>query len=385
MRVLDWEQVEDVLLGCAVLATGGGGQLRNGLRWARACFEEFGPIQLAALDELASDEIVACPYFVGAVKPGEEGLPGEGSLRDVKAALEKYEPLMAMRAIERYLRREVAAVIPAELGGGNTAVAFVVAWAMNRPVVDADPVGRAVPELIHSTFYLDGMPFGLMALASRFGDVVIAERVADDFRAEAIARAFAVASGDSAGAVDHPIPVSLARESLLPGTITRAGNIGFAVRTARREGKDVAAAVARAGGGLVIFRGIVACDSTFEIKGGLTEGRVTIRGAGCYAERTAELMFRNEHMVAWVDGVVVATVPDLVAILDEKSGEPVLNPAIPAGRQVAVLVFPAPAKWRTPRGLEVFGPRYAGVDAPYVPVEERCRAHGLGESEGGGF
>ncbi|MEW5936003.1 MAG: DUF917 domain-containing protein, partial [Bacillota bacterium] len=58
----------------------------------------------------------------------------------------------------------------------------------------------------------------------------------------------------------------------------------------------------------------------------------------------------------------------------------VLNPAIPAGLEVAVVVFPAPGKWRTARGLEVFGPRYLGLDEEYVPVEERCRLLGLKES-----
>jgi hypothetical protein len=33
--------------------------------------------------------------------------------------------------------------------------------------------------------------------------------------------------------------------------------------------------------------------------------------------------------------------------------------------------FPAPAIWRTPAGLEVFGPAHFGFNIPYVPIEQR--------------
>ncbi|MEW6545495.1 MAG: DUF917 domain-containing protein [Bacillota bacterium] len=381
MRELQWEEVEDLLVGCAVLATGGGGHLESGLALARRCYRQFGPVWMVDLDELADGDLLACPYFVGAVAPAqggeadtaEAGTPGDGPVS------ESYEPLVAVRALERFLGHPIAGVVPTELGGGNTAAALAVAWAMGRPVVDADPAGRAVPELYHSTFYLDGVPIAPLALASGSGDVAIVEKVADDFRAEAIARAFAVASGNRAGVADHPVPAAVARQSLLAGTLSRARAVGAALRAARSGGMDPATAAARAGGGMVIFRGAVVADSTFRIAGGLTEGEVAVAGSGPYQGRTLEVTFRNEHMVARLDGTVVATIPDLISLLGEEDGQPVLNPAIPAGREVAVVVFPAPGKWRTARGLEVLGPRYLGLEAAYVPVEELCRCHGLGE------
>ena len=60
----------------------------------------------------------------------------------------------------------------------NTAEALHIACLLNRPLVDADPAGRSVPELIHSTFYLKDRPIHPMAVATWFGDVIIPKEVA---------------------------------------------------------------------------------------------------------------------------------------------------------------------------------------------------------------
>ena len=44
-----------------------------------------------------------------------------------------------------------------------------------------------------------------LAVASKFGDVAIISEVVDDFRAEAIVRAIAVASQNTVGVTDHPV------------------------------------------------------------------------------------------------------------------------------------------------------------------------------------
>ena len=48
--------------------------------------------------------------------------------------------------------KEAYAIVPGEIGGGNGLEALVVAADMNLPVVDADFMGRAFPELQVSHF-----------------------------------------------------------------------------------------------------------------------------------------------------------------------------------------------------------------------------------------
>ena len=41
------------------------------------------------------------------------------------------------------------------------------------------------------------------------------------------------------------------------------------------------------------------------------------------------------------------------------------------GADVAIIGWPASKMWRTPKGIEVFGPRHFGFDFDYVPIESR--------------
>lgn len=65
----------------------------------------------------------------------------------------------------------------------------------------------AVPELIHSTFYLKGISITPLAAVTNFGDIIILRDVVDDFRAESLVRAMACVSGDEISVCDHPMNV----------------------------------------------------------------------------------------------------------------------------------------------------------------------------------
>ncbi len=91
---------------------------------------------------------------------------------------------------------------------------------------------------------------------------------------------------------------------------------------------------------------------------------------GAWAGHTMDVWFLNENHVAWLDGVPYVFSPDLIILADPVSGEGYTNTEIKAGDPVAVLgakVFPA---FRSPKGIEFFGPRYWGFDFDYVPIEE---------------
>ena len=97
---------------------------------------------------------------------------------------------------------------------------------------------------------------------------------------------------------------------------------------------------------------------------------MTISGDGVHAGENCLLNYQNEHLIARIDGRVVATAPDLITMVDRGGGKPISNPYFEKGQDVVVLGFCADPIWRTPAGRRVFEPRYWGYDIDYVPIEE---------------
>jgi len=365
MRTLDQQQLEDLIRGCAILGTGGGGSPTRGLRLIKSDLAAGREFKLIGLEEVPDDALVASPYMCGSVSPEESG----------KAAVEmddEMECLVAFKALEDYLGQRFFAAIATEIGGGNTAVALSVAARCNIPIVDADPAGRSVPELQHTTFYIKDVPITPLAVATAKGDVLLVKEVSDDFRAEAIVRAIAVVSDNRAGVTDHPMEGLTLQESVVPKTLSKALTIGEAVREACSSGADPVRAAVAAGDGYVLFRGKVS-EANWNIEEGFTIGELVVAGHADDRGHRYRIWYKNEHIVSWLDEEPDVTVPDLICVLDPKTGEAITNPNCQQEMDVAIIGYPAPALWRTPRGLELFGPTHFGFDIPYQPIEKNAR------------
>jgi DUF917 family protein len=260
-------------------------------------------------------------------------------------------------------------VISTELGGGNTAQAFYAAALLGKKIIDADPAGRSVPELIHSTFCIFDLPIYPLAVANQFGDVAIFPRVVNDDRAEILVRSLAVASKNSIGVVDHPAPAKVMRDAVIKGAISRAWQIGRTYREALEKGERASEYLVKNCEGFFLFEGTVS-QAEFETREGFTLGNTVIEGSGKYGGQTYRVWYKNENMIAWRNEQVDVTVPDLICIFDDKKNAPVLNPYFQAGMKVSVIGLAAPKEWRLPKGLEIFGPRHFGFDLEYLPIEE---------------
>jgi len=163
------------------------------------------------------------------------------------------------------------------------------------------------------------------------------------------------------------------KEAAVPGSLSYAEQIGRAIRETQAAHADVVAAVREVTHGFLIFRGKVA-DVQRRTVAGFARGEATLAGSDDYAGRTMRIQFQNEHLVAQLDERIVVSVPDLIAILDAEKGEPITTEGLRYGYRVVVLGIPCNAKWRTPAGLKLVGPRYFGYQIDYVPVEERYAA-----------
>lgn len=72
MKVLSKQDLHDILVGCTVLGTGGGGELDQGLKMIDEDVEKGYEFKLVSLDEVPDDVLIGSPYNAGSISPLSE-------------------------------------------------------------------------------------------------------------------------------------------------------------------------------------------------------------------------------------------------------------------------------------------------------------------------
>ena len=366
MRELNREELFDILYGCAVLGTGGGGVIEEGIDFIEEALSKGKKFILADFDEVDSEMLIGTPYMCGAISPPtEEEIAKFGAFPKP----EKSPFLVAFEAAEKALGKPIPGVISTELGAMNTMSAFYTAAMNDKIILDGDPAGRSVPALQHSTYYLDGIPMYPLGASTDWGESLIVNYLLDDTRGEDILRAVAAASMNSIAIVDHIASAERIGNSVIRGAITRAEKIGHAFRKALNEGGDLAEAVLEAAGGKKIFSGRMR-ENTYDTVDGYTVGDMYITGEGKCEGHELHIWYQNENIMSWLDGESYVTVPELVVVLNLSEKTPQMNPYAKAGDEVAVLCLPADKPWMTEKGLACFGPKSFGFEKEWEPFLE---------------
>lgn len=374
---LDALALEDALVGSSYLGTGGGGSLAE----ARALIAEdlaagltFSALPVSALSD--SDR-VACPYGLASLAPTSEAMKAR---LDGLAGRVDNPVQAAFETLEKHLGQKFSAVILGEIGPLSLAEGLSIAARLGVPALDADTVGRAVPEINQHSVKVAGVPLTPIGAATPFGDEMVVGQLGDPTRAEDILRAIAVVS-EVCGVTDSPITGRQAKRegTLVTGSLTLARSIGAAVREAKVSGNDPIEAARAAGDGYLLFTGTIA-DFDWRDEDGFLQGDLALTGTGAFAGRNFATEYKNEHLVARRDGAVVATCPDLISVIDLETLDGVNNPDFTVGQEVAVLGFRCDPLWRSEAGLAVFSPRYFGYDVDYVPIEQLLGGSGVNDT-----
>jgi DUF917 family protein len=346
--------IDDVARGAAILGAGGGGDPHIGGLLAKHALDEVGGIDLVDLDELTDDALVLPVAMMGAPTVIIEKPPAGPEL------------VGAFELVASRLGRPVTHVACLEVGGLNSMTPIVTAARTGLPLVDGDGMGRAFPELQMVLFTLDGIASSPMAMADDKGNRILLDTV-DNIWAERFARPATVEMGCAASIALYPMTGWQARASMVPRTLGLAREIGQLITRARAQRKDPADALVASLPGRVLMRGKVT-DVERATTGGFARGTATLEGIIDDDGSTMRLDFQNEHLVATRDGEIIASVPDLICVLDVETGEPVTTESMRYGFRVAVVGLSCDSRWRSAAGLDLVGPRYFGYNHDYVPV-----------------
>lgn len=351
--LIELADIDALARGCGVLGTGGGGEVTTTALIARQAIADHGPVSLVGLDDLPPDGLLMPVGGIGAPSVSAEKI---GSGDEVEFLRE---------AVESALGQPVAALMASEIGGGNGLYPLAAAARSGLPLVDGDAIGRAFPEVHMVSMNVAGLLPELIVVADERRNVVLLRPV-DGRWAELLARAVTDVFGGSAAMADYVMPVGRAKGAVIEGTVSMALRIGRSVEASDRPVEALAEAV----GARRLLEGKVV-DVERHTAGGFVRGSVVIEGYGADLGRLLRVEIQNENLIALEDGAVLASVPDLITLVDSQTADAVATEVVRYGQRVCVLAFPCAPIWRTSAGIAIAGPRAFGYDLDYVPVEAR--------------
>lgn len=353
MKKLSRQDLIDLVDGAAIFSAGGGGDPEIGYKIANTLSEGDYEVKLVDPSEVPDDAVVVNFACVGAT---------------TTIAYDSEAAVKTLQTLEEHVGREAYAVIPVELGGFNTLAAVDVAARRGIAVVDADGAGRAVPEVHLKVYTIDGISLAPMAAADVHAkNLVIVRETRDSKSAERIARTLAAEWGQSAYTARRVLTGKQAKTSPILHTLSKSIRIGMILR----KSVDPVRAVLKETRGFNLFEGVVEKVER-ETKAGFTWTNVKLRGTDKSRNLKFEFRAKNEILVAYRNENLAAIAPDIVTPVHPETGKCITAEKIKESERLIILGFPAPEKWRTGRGLQLWRDvlQRSGVDATYVPIEQ---------------
>jgi DUF917 family protein len=360
------ESLEDLSAGAVFLATGGGGDPYVSYLATRKVLAEHGPVQLISLAELDDAAYVVAIGGVGAPSVSLELLPSVD------------DPSKALRAFEEHVGREVDAVVSFEVGGGNSMVPLIAAAVRGIPVINGDGMGRALPEAQMMTYPIGGVA-PTPAIGIDYAGNVVTFATDSTATFERHVRNMAQAMGGMITTVEHPMTGKQVKSSVVPDTISFSIEVGRILREFRgnalRIYEPLHDAFARSlyGDLFHLYTGKVV-DYASSVVGGYDIGEALIESFDSDA-LPFRINIKNEYLVARIGDQVVASVPDLITVLDYETSTPINAERLRYGQRVTVYGVGCPDYYRSAKALAVVAPRCFGFDFDFVPIEELTDAH----------
>ncbi|KAN0112468.1 DUF917 domain containing protein [Hyaloscypha variabilis] len=359
-----------ITTGCYILGTGGGGSPYGHMLRLREIMRNGGIIRVISPDDLKDDDLIACGGGKGSPTVSMEKLAGD-------------EMMQAQNELYNYMNVKPNAVIALEIGGGNGLQGMILGAStnMNIPTVDGDWMGRAYPVAWQTTpVVFEKKPVFLPStICDGNGNVMFMTHATSELMVERAFRAALSQMGSHVGCAKGPVSGKNTKSWVVEHTISLSWRIGRAVALSRSLNQidTVAESIISEVGGhesaKVLFKGkIVGVERTLRM--GHVYGEVIIEATNVTSaeepvqKERIKIPFKNENILAIreeEDGseTVLASVPDLICVIDAQSGEAIGTPEYRYGLLVIVLGIVASEKWTsTARGLEIGGPRGFGMD-----------------------
>ncbi|KAI5461836.1 hypothetical protein BGZ63DRAFT_509430 [Mariannaea sp. PMI_226] len=324
--------------GCYVLGCGGGGSPYPEMLKLRQHLQQGHELRIIDMESLETDARI---YWAGNM--GSPAVPAE--------RLSASESILAMETMMEYNNHEsFDAMIGIEIGGSNGLQPLTIGSSLHfdRPVVDADWMGRAYPNLWQVIVAVQEKNQILpCAIASGDGRALVMTKSPDDKLIDQTLRAPAIEMGYYVGFCAKPTTTGLVRRWAIKNTLSQAWRIGRCIARANRANTISTVTeqiVEEMGGGesaKILFRGKIV-EVERRLFKGHSHGEVVIRHVSAEADHEQNniaaglpamamggelrIPFMNENLFARHrrdDGseAVIAAVPDLITVINSANGK----------------------------------------------------------------
>lgn len=374
--ISDLVSVEDLCWGLTFFGTGGGGCISAGLDLLAPAVASGGSLTLVNPDDLPDNALVCWAVIVGGKDPDQPASPDE--LSQAGLVCEAYPTIVprlaaAVRELEAFTGKVIDALVSLELSSAATSATIMTARKLGIQVLDCDFVGRAIPELPLTKLELQGLTPMPVVMLDRWGSRTIIKSAVGTPMVDRLGRMLSRAAyGGGIATVGSLMSLGEAQHSFVRGSLHKAMEVGAALRHGATKANataklqplvDVTKGVALAQGEVAAVEWRDTQPYTFR------ELSYRIRGTGP-AGRNIEIWVKNEHHVVWRDGKVIATSPDIIAILDAATNRPLTTLGeVTPGMSVVVFAMKAlDAAWHTANGEALLGPRHFGFDFDAVAL-----------------
>ncbi|KIP10827.1 hypothetical protein PHLGIDRAFT_22081 [Phlebiopsis gigantea 11061_1 CR5-6] len=374
---LDLEWIAD---GCGVLGTGGGGSPYPPFLVARQLLRDGRSIKVSQHTSLDLPWIVHIDAYLVSNERLQGGAEIPASSREL---------MIYMHMPDYY------GAISDEIGGGNGIQPMIIAAELDKPVLDADLMGRAYPNSLPGAYNIEN---GLWpcAISDGIGNTVILPKASTPHAVETILRTVTTEMGSRSGVSMAPLSRKTCQDYGVVRSVSQAWRIGKAIALCRKKNEisGIPRSILELQNGACLFIGKIV-NVTREVRKGFTWGSVTIVPLQADEEEDTRVVessirswspddriripFQNENLYVIRESPgrpnedkIIVTVPDLITVLDSQSGSSIGTQEYRYGLRVTVVALAGNPKWtKTPEGLACGGPTAFGLhDVEFTPIAE---------------
>lgn len=325
MFYLDRELGTKAVYGGWFLGGGGGGSPQGGLDVLESALQA-GRIEVRPIDNFDPAATILTASLVGSPSTGKDAVTAEHCRR-------AYDLFMENSNLQ------VAALISNESGAHSITNGWIAAAVNGLPILDAACNGRAHPTGVMGAMGLDSLP--------GYTSVQVAVGGAAENRVELCARGSIQAtsklvreastlSGGFITVLRNPVDAAYVKDHAGIGTLSMCIETGVIFIKHAGKPEAILAELQETLGCRELLRGRTA-QFQLTARGGFDVGSVAV----CDGSDTAEVTFWNEYMTVDAGERRLATFPDLIALLNAATGEPICSSQIEEGLDVIVVCVPA--------------------------------------------